>query len=144
MEFAQLIEYNKRNIFPQKLCRKWGTETSYRPLFTFYKSLIWCESKLSVAYFQYILTALNLPCNKNKLYKTLSYLSGDMLNFIFLEKRLGLVSPPRFVYDFSEKMFLMLHSINWPNFIALLLLLLEILDNMCITDWLWRHQAVTS
>ena len=30
-----------------------------------------------------------------------------MLNFNFSEKDLGLVSAPRFVYDFSRKMFLM-------------------------------------
>ena len=35
MKFGQLIEYNKRNIFLQKLCRKWGKETSSRPLFIF-------------------------------------------------------------------------------------------------------------
>ena len=35
-----------------------------------------------------------------------------MLNFDFLEKGLGIVSPAHFVYDFSTKMSLMLHSIN--------------------------------
>ena len=35
MKFGQLIEYNMRNIFPQKLCEKWGRETSSRPLFVF-------------------------------------------------------------------------------------------------------------
>ena len=40
--------------------------------------------------------------------------------------------PAHFVYDFSTKVFLMLYSINLPNFIAWLPLLLEILDNMCI------------
>ena len=55
-----------------------------------------------------------------------------MLHFDFLEKSLGLVSSPYFVYDFSRKMFLMLYSINWPNFTVWLSLLLEILDNMCI------------
>ena len=34
-----------------------------------------------------------------------------MLNFNFSEKDLGLVSPPHFVYDFSRKVILMLHSI---------------------------------
>ena len=29
-----------------------------------------------------------------------------MLNFGFLENKLGLVFPPHFVYDFTEKMFL--------------------------------------
>ena len=49
MKFGQLIEYNKRNIFLQKLCGKWGRETSSRPLFIFKKSLIWGESKWSAA-----------------------------------------------------------------------------------------------
>ena len=37
-----------------------------------------------------------------------------MLNFDFLEKGLGMVSPPHFVYNFSRKMFLKLHpGISW-------------------------------
>ena len=65
---------------------------------------------------------LNLAYNKNKLYKTLDFIklyetldiSRDMLNFDFLEKGLGIVSPPHFLYDFSRKnlMFLMLYYIN--------------------------------
>ena len=35
-----------------------------------------------------------------------------MLNFDFLEKGLGIVSPRNFVYEFSTKVFLMLYSIN--------------------------------
>ena len=42
-----------------------------------------------------------------------------MLNFNFSEKGLGLDSPPHFVYDFSRKMFLMLHSTNLPKFFCL-------------------------
>ena len=56
-----------------------------------------------------------------------------MLNFNFSEKGLGLVSQPHFVNDFSRKIFPMLYSINWPNFIVSLPLLLEIFGNMCIT-----------
>ena len=67
-----------------------------------------------------------------KLYKTLDYWSGDMLNLNFPKKSLGLVSPPHFAYDFSRKLLLMLHSINWPNFIASLPLLLQILGNICV------------
>ena len=48
MKFGQLIEY-KKNIFLQKLCGKWVRETSSRPLFNFYGSLIWGESKWSAA-----------------------------------------------------------------------------------------------
>ena len=33
MTFAQLIENKIRNIFLQKLCRKWDRETSSKPLF---------------------------------------------------------------------------------------------------------------
>ena len=54
-----------------------------------------------------------------------------MLNFDFLDKGLGIVSPAHFVYNFSTKMFLMLYSINGPNFVAWLPLLLEILGNIC-------------
>ena len=49
MKFGQLIEHNKRNIFPQKLCGKWGRETSPKPLFIFLKSFIWGDSKWSAA-----------------------------------------------------------------------------------------------
>ena len=37
-----------------------------------------------------------------------------MLSFDFLGKSLGIVSPSHFVYTFSRKMFLILHSVN-PN-----------------------------
>ena len=55
-----------------------------------------------------------------------------MLNFDFLEKSVGMVSPAHFVYDFSGKMTFMLHSITWPNFIVLLPFLLDILGYMCV------------
>ena len=35
-----------------------------------------------------------------------------MVNFDFLEKNLGIVSPAPFVNDFSRKMLFMLYSIN--------------------------------
>ena len=67
------------------------------------------------------------------MYQTLDYWSRDMINYNFSEKDLELVSPLYFVYDFSKKTFLLLHSINWPIFIVWLPLLLEILGNMFIT-----------
>ena len=84
------------------------------------------------AKFQYVWIPFNLAYNKDKLYKTLGYWFIDMLNFDFLEKGLGIVAPPYFVYNFSRKMFLMLYSINWPNAIVWWPLLFEILDTMCI------------
>ena len=104
MKFGQLIEYNKRNIFLQKSCRKWGRETSSRPLCFFKKSIIYGKSKFSAAKFQYISVVFNLACNKNKLNKTLDYWFTDILNFSFLEKDLGTVSRPHLVCDFSRKM----------------------------------------
>ena len=59
-----------------------------------------------------------------------------MLNFDFLEKGLGIVSPSHSVYDFPRKVilfyYILLHSNNWPNFIISLPLLREILANKCI------------
>ena len=37
------------------------------------------------------------------------------------------------VYDFWRKIFLMLKSINWTNFIVWLPVFLEVLGNMCIS-----------
>ena len=106
MKLGQLIEYNKRNIFFQKLWKKWARETSSRPLYIFKKCLIWGKSKWSASPFQYILIALNLWCNKSKLYKTLDYWSREICSIlIFAEKGPGLVSPPHFMYDFSKNCF---------------------------------------
>ena len=60
----------------------------------------------------------NKIINKKNLYKTLDYWFKDMLSFNSSEKCPGLVSLPHFVYDFSRKLFLLLHSINWPNIIV--------------------------
>ena len=50
MKFVQLIDYNKRNLSLQRLCRKWGKVTSSRTFFIFFKkNLIWSESKCSSA-----------------------------------------------------------------------------------------------
>ena len=35
MKFGLLIEYNKRNVFLKKSCRKQGRETSSKPHFVF-------------------------------------------------------------------------------------------------------------
>ena len=45
MKFTQLIEYNNKNIFLQKLCQKWGRETTSRPPCFFKKNLTWGESQ---------------------------------------------------------------------------------------------------
>ena len=127
MRFGQLTECSMINIFLQKLCRKWGRKTTLRPLFFF--NFMWGKSKWSAAWLSYISIVLNLACNKNKLYKTLNCWFENALTFGFSEKGLELVSPPNFANDFWIKI---LDSNKWPPFIVWLLLLLEILGNMCI------------
>ena len=50
-----------------------------------------------------------------------SFRSQDIWIFVLTK----IVAPPHFVYDLSRKMFFMLHSINWPNFIVWFPLLLR-------------------
>ena len=38
MKFGQLLEYNNKNVFLQKLCRERGREISSRPLLFFQKA----------------------------------------------------------------------------------------------------------
>ena len=90
------------------------------------------KSKWSAASFHYISIVLKLAYNRNNLFKTLHYWSRDMLNFDNLDKGLGIVSLAHFVHDFSTEMFLVLYSVNWPNFIVWWPLRLEILVNICI------------
>ena len=60
----------------------------------------------------------------------------DLDLFLFLKKALKAsgqhVSLIYFVHNFSRKIFIMLYSINSPNFIVWLSLLIEILLNKCI------------
>ena len=140
-KLGQLIDHPKRNIFLWKLFRKWSTKTSSRLLFVLLKSFILGKNKWFAAWFHYISIALKLAYNRNKLFKTLHYWSRDMLNFDFLDKSLGIVSPAHFVYDFSTKVFLMLNFINWRNYLVAFTSL-DIRQNVylnCLLSRLWRH-----
>ena len=132
MKFGQSIEHPKRNICLKKLCRNLEGNYEEGILAPDHKDFILGKSKWSSTLFYYISISRKLAYDRKKLLKTLHYWSRDMLNFDILDNGLGIVSSAHFVYDFSPKMFLMLYSINWPNGIAWLPLLLEILSNMCI------------
>ena len=61
------------------------------------------------------------------------YIETKLIKFFKkIERGLELVSLPHFPHNFWRKILLLLHSINWLNFIVWLPLLGEILDNMCI------------
>ena len=70
-------------------------------------------------------------CNKRKLYESSDCWSRDMPNFDFLVQGLRLASLSHCLYHFLWKIFLMLYSINWKNFIIRFPLLLGILSNKC-------------
>ena len=95
-------------------------------VFIFSKSLIWGTFS-----FQYILIALNLAYNQNKLYKTSDYW-WRMFKLNFSEKNLRLVSPLHFVYDFWRKVFLMLYLLTDQIFLSDCLYF-----SMCITIVCW-------
>ena len=94
-------------------------------------------------WFHYIWIALKLPYNQSKLFTTLHYWSRDtllILNFDFIDKGLGIVTPAHFVFDFSPKMLLMLYSINWPNFIAFTSWDIgQYVYCNCLSTSLWRY-----
>ena len=80
-------------------------------MFSFYGKLRAMEIYLNKA-------AVNLLSPKFKLFKK--------------QGGLELVTLPHFLHNFWRKVFILLCSINWRNFIVWLLLLCEILGNMCI------------
>ena len=75
VNFDQLTEYNKRNIFLQKLCGKWFRETSSRSLSLKKLNVWWKQVVRSLVSIYLVSIALNLTCNNSKLYKTLYYVS---------------------------------------------------------------------
>ena len=64
MKFGQLTEYNKRNIFFQKLCGKWGKETNSGPLFILYK--VYYEGKTSGLHLSFDILPQPSTCHKIK------------------------------------------------------------------------------
>ena len=67
---------------------------------------------------------------------------GTCSILIFLGNGLGTVSLSHFLYDFWRKIFLILYSLNWPNFIVWLLLHLETLRNMWIAIFCAGCEAI--
>ena len=79
--------------------------------------------------------------SETKLHTTCFYLIWSF--FKKTKSGLELVSLPNFLDNFWRKIFLLLYSINWPNFIAWLPLICEILSIVyynCLLTRLWRRE----
>ena len=116
-----------RNYFPWKIMRKmwWRKLVPYSFLRDQKRVYFWTNS-----------LKFYLVCPSRELRK---YIETNYLPLAFTsykafqkEKRLELVSLPHFLHNFFRKIFLMLYSVNRPNLIVSLPLILEILGNMCI------------
>ena len=133
MKFNQLIKYVKRNIF-----LKSHTQNVVEILFSdpFSKNQNWayfwinsvkfyidCFIVCQVEDYQKI---LKLSC------RSLAFTSYKA--FLKTKRGLELVSLANFMHDFWSKMFILLYSIAWPNFIVWLRLLREILSNIYIVN----------
>ena len=143
MKFSQLIECNTSKIFLEKSYTKCGGKTSPRSFpgklklrisldqyLKFYRVCFYCIASWGLS--KYIETKQQATCFHLihiKLFKK-------------IKRGLELVSLPHFLHNFWRKIFLLLHSINWPNFIVWLLLLREILVN-CVLQ-LFVNQIVMS
>ena len=81
MKFGQLIEYNMRNIFLEKLCRKWGGKTNARPLFNrqhvifsfFWYTSTWTSIKTHFMQSQHV---------DAEIYPTLNFMKGSGTSFL--------------------------------------------------------------
>ena len=80
--------------------------------------ILWCPQR-------------NWTHSKSKLHKTFGCWSSDMLDFDFLEKP-GTVFFTTYGLSFFRKIYFHVLFYNWPNVIASLPLLYEIMSNMCI------------
>ena len=131
MKFCQLIEYKMRNILLEKSCTKCGGETITRPFSENQNwAYLWISSLNFYTVYFYCISSWGLSKYiETKWQTTCFYL---ILTFFKKTKRgVELVSLLHFLHHFWRKIFLLLYSNNWPNFIFWLSLLREILYNMC-------------
>ena len=106
MKFGQLIECNMRNILLEISYTICSGETSPR-----------VEGYWKI---------LKLSC------RPLAFSSLSFKLFELIKRGPELLSLPHFLHSFWRKIFLLLYSHNWPNFIDCLPLLCEILGNIRI------------
>ena len=96
-------------------------------------AFFWINSLNAYTFFFYCMTNWGLPKYiETKLQAAYFYLT--FIKSSYQTRRcLKLVSLPHFLDDFWRKIFLLLYSISWQNFVFCLALLRGILGIMCIT-----------
>ena len=129
IKLGQLIECN---IFLEKLCPIRGEETSPRPFSEKLKFTIsldqWSKVLNSLFLLHGKLWAIEIYWNEAADHLLLPHIKL----FEKMKRGLELISLSHFPPNFWTKIFPLLYSINWPNFIVWLVLLCEIFGNMCI------------
>ena len=135
-----------RNMFLEKSYTKYCEETSPRRFSEKLKLNLSLDKQSKVLYSLFLLygkfRAFKIYCNSAADH----LLSPYIKLFEKIKRGLELVFLPHFLHNFWRKIFLLLYSINWPNFIVWLPLLCEILGNMCIaivckpgwTSWIFK------
>ena len=129
MKFGHLIECNVRNIFLEKSYTKCGGETSPSLFREKWKLSISLDksSKILYSYTVFIVWPIEIHWNY-----AADHLLSPHIKLFKKIRGLELVTLPHFLHNFWRKIFLVLCSTNWPNFIVLMSLLCEILGNMFI------------
>ena len=118
MKLGELMKYNMRNIFLQKLCPKYGGENSSKNKRKknghISASAVW--SFIQFAFVVY--SSWGLPKYiESKVLTPYFYLLHIKL-FQNIKGGLELVSLSHFLHGFWRKIFLTLYSITWPHFIV--------------------------
>ena len=121
-----------RNISLEKFYTKFGGKTSPRPFSEKLKLTISLDQWPNVLYSFFLLygklSIIKICWNQAADHS----LSPHIKLFEKTRRGLKLVSLTHFLHNFWRKIFLLLYSINWPNFIVWLPLLCEIFGNICI------------
>ena len=123
MKFGQLIEYNMRNIFLEKSYTKYDTETLPRSFSKNAKLSTYLDRYSKVLYIEDYQKWLKLSCRP---FAFISYKA-----FLKNKKRSETSLCIIFCMNLRRKIFLLLYSIIWPDFNIWLLLVREMLCNMC-------------
>ena len=110
IKFDQLTNYNKRNIFLQKSCRKLGRETSPRPLLVFKKALNEAKAnilqlKFNIRYQPSTRHAIKTNCIKAQ------SINSEICSILIFQKRVWKQFLHR-ILSVIFKVFLMFYSIN--------------------------------